>query len=272
MTRSMSSALWTLAIFAGLLALLWFGQRRLIYFPVRDVPPPDAVGLDNIEAVTFSTRDGLTLHGWFVPSARPASFTMIVFNGNAGNRAYRAEFAAALRARGLALFLFDYRGFGENPGAPTETGLAADARAARAYLATRPDVDLARLVYFGESLGAAVAVELATEHVPAALILRSPFTSMVDVGRTHYPLLPVGLLLRDRYPSIDRVPRLRCPLLVIAGDRDSIVPLEQSRRLYAAASPRKTLAIIEGADHNDHALFVGDRMMGAIGEFLRQIE
>ena len=268
----MSVVLWLFGILLAVLALVWMGQRRLIYFPTRDVPSPEAVGLENVEPATFLTSDGLTLHAWFLPAERPARFTTLLFNGNAGNRAHRADLASALRAQGLAVLLFDYRGFGENDGAPTERGLAADARAARAYLAARRDVDPGRLVYFGESLGTAVAVGLAAEHEPAALILRSPFTSMIDVGRIHYPLLPVRLLLRDRYPSIDRVPGLRCPLLIIAGDRDSIVPLEQSRRLYAAASSRKTIEIVEGADHNDAALFGGDRMMRAIAGFLQEIE
>jgi fermentation-respiration switch protein FrsA (DUF1100 family) len=265
----MSLAIWLLAVPIAVLALVWLGQRRLIYFPIRDLPTPESLGLERLEPVTFATADDLTLHAWFLPSARqPPRFTVIVFNGNAGNRAYRSDFASALRSQGLAVLLFDYRGFGENPGAPTERGLAADARAARAYVTARGDVDPGRVVYFGESLGAAVAIGLATEHPPAALILRSPFTSMVDVGRIHYPLLPVRLLLRDRYPSIDRVPRLRCPLLVIAGNRDSIVPLEQSQRLYDAAVSRKSIEIIDGADHNDTALFDGARMMGAIARFL----
>ena len=267
----MSFSLWMLAILVGVVLLLWFGQRRLIYFPSRDVPAPEAVGLQHVEQVTFGTGDGLTLHGWFLPEAHPR-FTVVIFNGNAGNRAHRAELAAALRAQDLAVFLFDYRGFGENPGAPSEQGLAEDARSARAYLTARSDVDRARLVYLGESLGTAVAVGLAAEQEPAALILRSPFTSMADVGRVHYPLLPVRLLLRDRFPSIDRVPGLRCPLLVIAGDRDSIVPLELSRRLYKAASGRKTLEIIEAADHNDAVMFGGERMMRAIDRFLRELE
>jgi uncharacterized protein len=269
MTRRMSLAIWLLAVPIAVLALVWLGQRRLIYFPIRDLPTPESLGLERLESVTFTTADDLTLHAWFFPSARqPPRFTVIVFNGNAGNRAYRSDFARALRSQGLAVLLFDYRGFGENPGAPTEQGLAADARAARAYVATRGDVDPGRVVYFGESLGAAVAIGLAAEHPPAALILRSPFTSMVDVGRIHYPLLPVRLLLRDRYPSIDRVPRLRCPLLVIAGNRDSIVPLEQSQRLYDAAVSRKSIEIIDGADHNDTSLFDGERMMRAITQFL----
>ena len=136
---------------------------------------------------------------------------------------------------------------------------------------SRSDVDPSRLVYFGESLGAAVAVGLAVEHPPAALILRSPFTSMGDVGHHHYPLLPVRLLLRDRFPSIDRIRRIHSPLLVIAGDSDRIVPTQQSRRLYEAASDPKTLIVVPGADHNDDELLVGNEVMLAIIRFLRPI-
>ena len=161
--------------------------------------------------------------------------TVLVFNGNAGNRAFRVTLATALVRRGFQVLLFDYRGFGENPGSATERGLAQDARAARAFLAGRRDVDATRMIYFGESLGTAVAVELATEHPPAVLILRSPFTSMADVGQYHYPWLPVRALIRDRYDTLERMYRVKSPLLVIAGERDRIVPFDQSRRVYDAS-------------------------------------
>ena len=242
----------------ALLAVIWLGQRRLMYFPHPVVPAPSAVGLAEVEQVTFTTRDAVQLHGWFVPAAQsPARATMLVCNGNAGNRAYRAELARAFHAHGVAVLLFDYRGYGDSAGSPDERGLALDARAARTYLRLRQDVDAARLVYFGESLGAAVAVELAAEHPPAALVLRSPFTSMADVGSYHYPMLPVRLLLRDRYAAIDRIAQVRAPLLVIAGDSDRIVPFEQSRRVHDAARSAKAMVVIEGADHNDAALTAG---------------
>jgi fermentation-respiration switch protein FrsA (DUF1100 family) len=194
---------------------------------------------------------------------------VLVFNGNGGNRAYRAPLAEALRRRGFGVLLFDYRGYGGNAGTPSEAGLTADARAARAYAASRGDADPSRLIYFGESLGAAVAVRLAAEHPPAALILRSPFTSLADIGGHHYPFLPVRWLLRDRFASIDLIGRLRSPLLVIAGDRDRIVPTDHSRRLYAAAAAaaRKKIVIVPGADHNDYELLAGDAMIEAIVEF-----
>ncbi|HEY7498053.1 MAG TPA: alpha/beta hydrolase [Vicinamibacterales bacterium] len=250
--------------------LLWFGQRRLIYFPFGDVPSPAEAGLARAEPVAFQTGDGLRLAGWFVPAIEPATGdTMIVFNGNAGNRAYRADIAARMSELGVAVLLFDYRGYGGNPGAPTEEGLARDARAALAFVESRPDVDRRRIVFFGESLGAAVAVGLAVERRPRALILRSPFTSLADTARHHYPLLPVGWLLRDRFPSRDRIAKAAVPLLVITAARDSVVPSEQSRRLFDAAPEPKRLLVIDGVDHNDAALAAGPQVVAAVGEFLR---
>jgi fermentation-respiration switch protein FrsA (DUF1100 family) len=260
-----------LAAAALALVFLWAGQRRMIYFPFGAVPAPSALGLTAVEQVTFTSADGLTLAGWFVrpPGGRPPLTTVIVFNGNAGNRAMRAPLAAALASHGMAVFLFDYRGYGGNPGSPAEDGLARDARGAAEYVASRPDVDPARVVYFGESLGTAVAVRLATDRRPHALILRSPFPSLVDVGRLHYPALPVRWLLRDRYECIDRIRRAGCPLLVVAGDRDGIIPAELSERLFAAAAEPKRLVIIRDADHNDGALLDGPEMISEIVRFVR---
>ena len=253
----------------GRLLLVWTFQRTLIYFPLDHVPSPSDVGLAGVETVTFPTEAGLVLSGWFVSNrSGAASGTVIVFNGNAGNRAHRAPLAATLRDAGYQVLLFDYRGYGGNGGAPTERGLLADARAARAYLLGRVDVDASRLVYFGESLGSAVAIALAAEHGPAAMVLRSPFTSLVDVGRVHYPFLPVTLLLRDRFASLDAIGDVGCPVLVIAGDHDRIVPVGQSRRLYDEVRAPKELLIIAGADHNDRELGAGEEMMAAVVRFL----
>jgi hypothetical protein len=269
----MPTALAAVVLLVGLLALLWAAQRSLIYFPYRDVPRPEALGLVDVEAVAFTTAEDLTLHGWFFPSRQsPARFTAAVFNGNAGNRAYRSPLATALRRQGLGVLLFDYRGYGENPGRPSEEGLAADGRAALAYLRGRPDVDPGRLVLFGESLGSAVALRLAIAQPPAALVLRSPFVSLVELGRLHYPWLPVRWLLRDRFLSIDRIGGLRSPLLVIGGDQDRIVPISQSRQLYDAAPPPKEMVVLPGAGHNDDVLLNGTGMIEAIDRFLQGVE
>jgi fermentation-respiration switch protein FrsA (DUF1100 family) len=262
----------SLAVVAAVLALIWTMQRRLMYFPIGDVPAPGEIGLSDVEPVTFETTDGLRLNGWFVATSGPLPrVTVLVFNGNAGNRAHRAPLAAAFQHHGFQVLLVDYRGFGGNPGTPTENGLAADSRAAQAYLAGRPDVDASRMVYFGESLGTAVAIDLAVEHPPAAIVLRSPFTAMADVGQFHYPFLPVRLLLRDRFAAIDQIRRIRVPLLVIAGGRDQIVPIENSRRLYDAAVAPKTLLVLPNADHNDDELLAGEEMIRAIVHFLQPL-
>ena len=257
-------------LIAALVLVVWLAQRSLIYFPDGQAGSPAAVGLPQAEPVRYTTSDGLDLEGWFVPAREPsADRAIIVFSGNAGNRAHRAVIAASFAARGYATLLVDYRGYGGNPGLPSEQGLYRDARAALKYLLARPDVNLARIVYFGESLGAAVALELAVDHPPAALILRSPFSSMASVGARHYPFLPVRWLLRDRYPSIDRVSRLACPLLVIAGDRDRIIPFDESDQLYDAAPEPKQIVVLKGADHNSEAMYSGADMYAAIDRFLR---
>ena len=245
---------------ALLLVLAWALQRRLIYLPAPGSVPPAGAVLPGSEEVLFDTEDGLRLRGWFLPGGAGGA-TVLVFNGNGGNRSSRAPLAAALARAGTSVLLFDYRGYGGNPGHPSETGLAADARAARGYLLSRPDVRPESIVYFGESLGAAVAIGLAVEHPPAALVLRSPFTSLAEIGHLHYPYLPVRALLEDRYDSLRRVEAVRCPLLVVAGGADNIVPTRYSRRLYDRAAEPKRFIEIPDAGHNDWELLAGDRLI-----------
>ena len=260
----------TLGLFVGaVLLLVWVFQRSLIYFPFNEVPPPDRLGLSGVDPVCLSTADGFTLGGWFFPQPAGAStWTVVVFNGNAGNRSHRVGVAEALRARGYQVLLLDYRGFGGNPGRPSETALIEDAQAAFAFLTARDGVGPGRLVYFGESLGSAVAVRLAALHPPAAMVLRSPFTSLVDVGRVHYPFLPVGWLLEDRFSSIDLVGEMTVPTLVVAGDRDRVVPAKQSRRLFERIAGSKKLVLLTGLDHNDPALTDGPPLINAVDAFL----
>jgi fermentation-respiration switch protein FrsA (DUF1100 family) len=245
---------------------LWSLQRRLIYLPDRHVPSVDAV-LPGWQSVQLEPSDGLTLDAWF-RAPDPSAAVVIVFNGNGGNRAGRATLGAKLAASGLGVLLFDYRGYGGNPGHPTEAGLALDARAASRFVAQAwPGHPI---VYFGESLGAAVAIELATDRPPAALILRSPFTSLPDAAGVHYPFLPVGALLWDKYPSLDRIGRVAAPVFVVAGDADGIVPVGQSRSLYEAAPEPKDLLIVVGADHNDADLAAGDAVIDHVRAFLAE--
>lgn len=245
-------------------------QRSFLYFPLAQEPPPVASVLPGAEEVRFTTADGLDLSGWFRPGP-PGATTIVVFNGNAGDRSHRAPLATALAREGFGVFLFDYRGYAGQRGTPSEDGLATDARAAVDHVRARADVDPRRIAYFGESLGAAVVIGLAVERPPAALVLRSPFTSLEDMAKVHYPWLPIGPLLVDRYDSIGRIAQVRAPTLVVAGTSDGIVPLAQSKRLFDAAREPKRFVEIAGADHNDIALLAGDRLIAAVTDLLRTI-
>lgn len=252
--------MWVAAIVIAFLGLLWISQRSLIYLPSGTVPSPPA----GVEEIEFETEDGLTLSAWLLEHHSPRG-VVVVFNGNAGNRAHRLPLAEALHSVGYSVVLTDYRGYGSNPGSPSEEGLALDARAALRFV---QETSTGPVVYFGESLGAGVAIRLAAEQPPAALILRSPFASLPDVGSVHYPWLPIGLMLRDRFPNVDRIGAVRAPTLVVAGSDDRIVPFDQSERVFAAATEPKELVIMEGARHNDRSLLDGEEMIGAIVHFL----
>jgi len=254
-----------------LVAALGVFQRRLIYMPMGRPGTPGAAGLPSAREVSYTTEDGEPLAGWFLPADGPRPAPAVLFlPGNAGNRSYRAPLAAALADAGLAVLLVDYRGYAGNPGAPSEQGLAADARAALSYLQALPEVDPDGIVVFGESLGTGVAVTLAAERPAAALILRSPFSSLTSVARLHYPLLPVQAMLWDRFDSMDRIARVSCPVLVLAGERDRIIPVEESRRLFEAAAEPKRFVLIPDAGHNDMVLLAGPKVLDAIRRFLEE--
>jgi pimeloyl-ACP methyl ester carboxylesterase len=253
-----------------LLAAVWAVQRRLIYLPdptpvpaAASVLPATRTAGAMAEDVRLRTADGLELGAWYVrPRGREPAATVLVAGGNGGNRAGRAPLAAKLAQAGLAVLLFDYRGYGGNPGDPSEEGLALDVRAAHRFLTEDRRIPPGRIVFYGESLGCAVVTELALDHPPAGLLLRSPFVDLAAVGAELYPYLPVRLLLRDRFPVKEQVARLRVPAVVVVGGRDSIVPPAQSREVAAAASAR--LVEIPGADHNDPVLLDGRELIEAV--------
>jgi uncharacterized protein len=260
------TALAVLLVVAVLLAAVWLGQRRLIYLADRAAVPPVAAYLPGGEDVRLTTSDGLALGAWYAPPAagRNRDLTVLVAPGNGGNRAGRVPLAEALTEAGFAVLLIDYRGYGGNPGSPTERGLARDIRAARDYLVGERGVRADRLIYFGESLGAAVVTELATEHPPAGLVLRSPFVDLASAGAEHYPFLPVRALLWDRYPLAEQLATVDVPTAVVYGSRDSIVPPEQSREVARRAAGPVQLTEIAGADHNDPVMFGGPELVSAV--------
>jgi pimeloyl-ACP methyl ester carboxylesterase len=250
-------------------AVLWALQRQLIYLPATTPVPSASEVIPGARDVTLHTADGLELGAWFVPAAgsTDTGMAVLVAPGNGGNRVGRAGFAAELARRGLAVLLMDYRGYGGNPGAPSEDGLAADADAAVGALGELgypPD----RTVYFGESLGSGVVAALQTRHPPAAVALRSPFPELADVGAHHYPWLPVRTLLRDRFPVMPHLAGSDVPVTVIYGDRDSVVPTALSARVADRAPTLAERVVLEGADHNDPVMF-GSRVAAAVSRLAR---
>lgn len=260
------------AVVVLLLAAVWTLQRNLIYLPGSGPVTPASTEILGARDVELHTRDGLVLAGWFVPAKKPSNgITVLVASGNAGDRSLRAPLARVLADHGMAVLLFDYRGYGGNPGQPTESGLASDVRAAHQFLVREANVPGDRIVYYGESLGAAVVTELATEHRPAGLVLRSPFVDLASVGQVHYPFLPVRALLRDRYLLGEQLKEVRVPVTVVYGSRDSIVPPAQSRAVAESAPRLWQLVEVPGADHNDPALLDGPMLITAVVDLANQI-
>ena len=250
--------------------LLVIFQRRFIYLPSGAVArPPASMG---VEEIVFVTEDGLTLAGWFIaPSVKSHGTTVLVFNGNGGNRSDRLHLANTLSNMGHAVMLFDYRGYGTNQGNPSEGGLLSDGRAAVQYLERRADVDPQKIVYLGESLGAGVAAATAEHRPPTLLILRSPFASLADAASEAIPFLPVSAMLWDEYPVLDIVGRLSIPMMVVAGSEDSTIPAQQSIDVFDNAIGPKKFVMVEGADHNDQRLSAGFLLADDVGSFIDEV-
>ena len=225
-------------------------ENSLIYFPMKFPEGDWAPRGIAVEDAWFAAADGTKIHGWYVPHEQPRAVVLFC-HGNGGNITHRADDIRALHDRvGAAVLIFDYRGYGKSEGKPDEPGVLADARAARTWLAQKAGVAENRIVLMGESLGGAVAVDLAADGA-RALILENTFSSMPDVAAFHYPWVPVRLLMRTRFDSAAKIRSYHGPLFQSHGDRDSIVPLEFAKRLFDAANEPKQFLLVEGADHND---------------------
>ncbi|MBD8507091.1 alpha/beta fold hydrolase [Hoyosella sp. G463] len=255
-----------LAVAGAAGSVAWAMQRKLIYYPDDAAVPAAHSVLPTAEEIRLNTDDGLTLDAWHVspvPGSQPRGITVLIAHGNAGNRADRAPLAEALAREGIASLLLDYRGYGGNPGSPSEEGLALDARAAYWYLRRERSVPAERLIYFGESLGCGVMASLALRYPPAGLVLRSPFTDLASIGRVHYPYLPHGLL-RDRFRVLDAVKRITVPTVVAYGTADEIIPASMSAEVADAARNLHSRVVLPGAGHNDVEMLVGATLIDAI--------
>lgn len=255
-----------LAAYLVILLLSFLFQAKLVFFPGRRIAAtPALAGLD-YEDVFFTAEDGVRLHGWFVPSGTSGP-VLLFFHGNAGNIADRLESLRLFVDVGLSVFIFDYRGFGRSEGRITEGGSYKDATAAYRYLTTQRATGSEQIIYFGRSLGAAVAIELATRYTPRGLIVESAFTSIPELGARLYRWLPVRWLARIRYDSSNRLQHVLCPKLIIHSREDEIVPFDMGERLFALAGDPKQFLEISG-DHNSGFLQSRERYIHSLAEFL----
>lgn len=246
-------------------------MKSLIFFPEKEIiqTPADA-GLP-FEDLAIDTADGVKINGWFVPSSG-ARTTLLWLHGNGGNISHRVgrirRFHDVLKVN---ILMIDYRGYGRSGGRISEEGTYLDGVAAYDYLLTRSDVDPARIIPFGESLGAGVAVELSLQRKVQGLILEAPFASIREMARVVVPWLPIGPLITTRYDNLSKMSRLEIPLLILHGDRDEVVPFAQGRKVFEAAREPKVFYTIPGAGHNNTDRVGGQPYLQAISHFIEQL-
>jgi fermentation-respiration switch protein FrsA (DUF1100 family) len=266
---------WLVAIAAAtaLLAVPMFAQRFVESVVFQPSPgadlSPRALGIE-AEDVRLESEDGVRLHAFYLPAPPDVTRAILFLHGNAGNASHRLPNAAMLGKLGAHVLLLEYRGYGLSEGTPSEAGVYADARAGLAHLVEVRGVPERRTVLFGRSLGGAVAVDLARDRPLAGVILESTFTSLPDMARR--VAWPVGgLFVRSGFESVAKIARVRAPLLFFHGDRDSIVPYDLGRSLYAAAPEPKAFETIAGAGHNDTVEVGGTAYFARIGRFLDEV-
>jgi uncharacterized protein len=257
---------------AAVVLLFRLNETRLVYASDynerRLTPPPSALALP-VERVTFLTADSVRLVAWEIPAPEPSDVWVLICHGNAGNISFsgRPDFYASLRRLGVNILAFDYRGYGESDGVPSEAGLYRDATAAYDYLRRVRHVPPGRIVLFGHSLGSAVAIELAGRVEAAGLIVEGALTSVADRGAELYPFLPLRWVGANRFPSLERIGAVRMPKLFLHAERDEVIPIAHGRRVYERATPPKRFVAL-GGGHASAYTDDRDRFFGAIGEFL----
>ncbi|MBM3859836.1 MAG: alpha/beta hydrolase [Verrucomicrobia bacterium] len=256
-----------LVLLFGLLAfalMLRWREPSMIYYPMREMEGTPAQAGLKFEDVWLTTSDGVKIHGWYVPAAGTAATTILFLHGNAGNISHRLEKLAILHNLGAATLIIDYRGYGLSDNRqPDEQGTYHDAQAAYDWLAKRHS----QIILYGESLGTAVAVELATRVSCNGLIIEEPFTSIADVGQKMFPFLPVRLIAKTKYDSLSKMPKLRAPLLILHSREDEMFPMSYAERLLAAAPEPKRLVELRGS-HNDAFLVSAPVYRQALADFL----
>ncbi|MCI0411152.1 MAG: alpha/beta hydrolase [Acidobacteria bacterium] len=258
----------SLAAYVGVCLLAFLFQRNLLYFPIRWNEQEADRANPGFEEVRIATSDGERLHAW-LQRLDNSPWTVVIFHGNAGNLYYHQATMYPFRKLGLQAILFDYRSYGLSSGHPTQKGLLLDGEAVVNYVEKTLGVPGEQIVYFGQSLGSGVAVLLAEKRPPARLILESGFTSLARVASTHYPFLPAGLLLRDRFEAARAIRSISCPVLFLHPSLDEIIPMPLGRALFKAANEPKRFVELPGAHHNDSFEVALAEQVEAIGDFLQ---
>jgi len=253
-------------VYVLLMAYVYMKQGSMLYFPLKEIEAtPLAIGLDYQELI-LRTKDGVDISAWYVP-ADDARGYLLFCHGNAGNISHRLDSIRIFHNLGLSVLIFDYRGYGRSKGAPDEEGTYRDVEAAWDYLAGSLHVKPEKIILFGRSLGSAVAAEMALRKQTRALIMESGFTSVPDLGSRFYPYLPVRLLSKYHYSSINKVGRIKIPKLFIHSPADEIVPYEQGRKLFENASEPKEFLQLNGG-HNEGFLLSGTMYVDGLNSFL----
>jgi uncharacterized protein len=258
-----------LAALYGLIAIaLFLLQRRILFRPDTTRPDLARAGVPGLRELIVTTTDGLTLLAWYMPPARDDDPVVFYLHGNAGHIGHRAYRLAPFRRLGWGVMMLEYRGFGGNPGRPSEAGLLTDTRSGFALLSAM-DVPPHRILVWGESLGSGLAVRLAVEQPVAAVLLEAPYTSVTAMARLRYPFVPVGKLLLDRFDSLSVIGGVRAPVLVMHGALDRIIPLAMGRAVHVAAPEPKALWIAPGAGHVD---LIEAGAIEAAADFIKRME
>ncbi len=249
---------------------IYFLQPRFMYRPVAEVLyNPGDIGL-TYERVSLKTVDSLKISAWFVPCAN-ARKTVLFCHGNGGNMSHRLDTINQLNEMGLNCFLFDYRGYGDSQGKPSEKGTYCDAQAAWDWLTEMKGVKPHNIVIFGRSMGGAIASYLAGAVRPAALVVESSFTSYTDLGKRFYPYLPVKQFASFDYNTLEYIKKVSCPVMVIHSKADEIIPYEFAPVLFEAAGDPKEFVEIFGI-HNNGFLFSAEIYQKAWKDWIESIE
>jgi hypothetical protein len=260
-------ALLIIIIISGFLFIRYLEKRNL-YFPLRKIEAtPRDIGLD-YKDLTLTARDGVKITGWFIPS-RLHRATLIFCHGNGGNISHRLEKIKVFNELGLDVFLFDYRGYGLSEGSPSEEGLYLDAGAVYDYLINVKKIPVQKIILYGESLGGAVAIDLARNHDVAGLIIEGTFTSVKDMARRYFPFIPT-FIISSRFDSLRKIKDVKSPKLIFHSTGDEIVPFDMGKRLFHAASEPKAFIEIQGG-HNDAFFISQDVFINEIDKFVERL-